>query len=397
MSRQLADYLTANETWRRTLRLAVRTDVLLRQGGGRQLTRKQARYLEQARAQIAEQMRGQKRCAFRGEVSVELTIFASGVSSPPSAPKSVKRYLDALKGLAYRDDRQVAHLEVHRFANDGPVQRRHRELQRDRSVGDDTSETVETPWVAIDITPSRIYTADFDRAFRLRSDCEDDHEYWNLDHDPLSEDHLRDLLDEREDDRRRRGIYALYDQEQLETARRVREMLIDRALSDEILHRRPTAWDRPGPAPFADLGDIAPHPQGLDAWRRNLPGEFWISGPEELDWAKRVHDQMTAHREQWPMLPSAFDQPLALDIAAHGDAGTHRDVDNLAHPILAAFESLYCAGCRGTVTAYRAYRLSTETSGIRVQVMPRDRLRQLRDAIDGAREHVLSRGPTESI
>jgi hypothetical protein len=93
------------------------------------------------------------------------------------------------------------------------------------------------------------------------------------------------------------------------------------------------------------------------------------------------------------VLPGAFDEPLSLDIAAHGSAEGQRDVDNVAHPILALFEELYCGDRRGTVTAYRTYRLAGVSPGVRVQVMPGERLSQLDDAIRGARDYIMSRGP----
>ena len=102
---------------------------------------------------------------------------------------------------------------------------------------------------------------------------------------------------------------------------------------------------------------------------------------------------LEAHRARWPVLPAAFDEPLALDIAAFGVAGQHRDVDNIAHPILVAFEELFCADRRGTVTGYRTYRMTGDRSGVRVQLMPGGRLNELQAAIAGARAYVLSRGP----
>jgi len=400
IDRSLVDYLTANEKWRRTLRLSIQTETLLRQGGGRLQARKQAGYLAEARNQIGDQMRTRRRRAFRGEVSVSVTIFASGVALPPSAPKTVKRYLDALTGLAYKDDEQIAHLQVERHADDHPYQRRMDEAERSAPID---GVTRDRPWVSIAITPARIYRADYDRAFRIRDDHDLDWErdrselrFWEGE-DEFDDDELEELLDERADDAAGRGIYGLLEGEDLEVTRRVREMLIDRALSKRILGRRPTIWDRPGPSPFADVGDVAPHPQAAQRWRLNLAGELWLPGPEEAEWKALVRERMSAHRAHWKLLPSAFDEPLALDIAAHGAAGLHRDVDNLAHPILAMFERLYCADRRGTVTGYRAYRVDTEVSGVRVQVMPAERLPQLRDAIDSARSYVLSRGPRSGI
>jgi hypothetical protein len=101
------------------------------------------------------------------------------------------------------------------------------------------------------------------------------------------------------------------------------------------------------------------------------------------------------HREEWgPILPDFFDQPIALDIAIFAaDTSTH-DIDNVAHVILQNFEELYCQNRRGTVTTYRVYRGTGEQSGIRVQLMTDERLRQLEFAIDEARSDVVEAGPS---
>ena len=403
LDRQLGDYLTANEQWRRTLRLSIRTDGVLRQGGGRLQARKQTRYLEQARNQIRDAMRTQHRRAFRGEVSVKLMIFASGVREPPSAPKSVKRYLDAMTGLAYRDDSQIAHLAVQRIAADHPYNQRIRSADKGvaATVGKGLSET--QPWVVIEVSPLRIYIADYDRAFRVRDKYDGD---WDLDRKEaafwedadefgLDADELRQLLREREDDTQSRGLYAGDDDDFRQVLRRYRERRIDVLTTQQILWRRPTFWDRPGPSPFSYLGELAPEPLTGSDWRLDLPGEFWLPGPEETGWEEAVRSSMSAHRKRWPVLPAAFDEPLSLDIAANGAAGIHRDLDNLAHPILVAFEHLYCGGRRGTVTGYRTYRLDNEMNGVRVQTMPGERLQQLEDTMRDARDYVLARGPRD--
>ncbi|HVW18959.1 MAG TPA: hypothetical protein VHB30_12000 [Solirubrobacteraceae bacterium] len=384
VDRQLSDYLAANESWKRTLRLRLRTDALLRQGGGRQQARKQAQLLEDARVQVREQMRSQRRRAFRGEVSVSVTIFARGVAEPPSAPKTIKRYLDALIGLAYRDDEQVAHLEVRRWASDHPHFRGRAATESE--PGEDKS-----PVVSIEITPLRVYVADYDRAF-LGSP-------WEQKDDPFVDDHLDYWLRDREADVAGQGPYAAMDEDQRVTLRNLRERMISRALSERILHRHPDPWDRPGPRPLAWLGDLAPSTPTAMGRRADLPGEFWLPSPARGSWATAVRRRMAEHQRKWDnewgALPAAFDEPLAVDIAAHGDAGRHRDIDNLASPILAAFEEVYCAGRRGTVVSYRAYRTEEVASGVRIIVMRGHRLRELEDAINDARQRALERGPND--
>ncbi len=127
-------------------------------------------------------------------------IHIAGGGEPPSAPKSVKRYLDALTGIAYADDRQLGHLLVRRFAPD-----RHRASHKpDRSAS-----------VQIVIT-LRLYVADYDRVFARRDDLtrdgDVDHEAVAFfeDDDPHNFEHgdLDDLLEERREDTATRGFTA---------------------------------------------------------------------------------------------------------------------------------------------------------------------------------------------
>lgn len=163
----LYDYLDAiAASFRRRLLVFIDTPEMLRTTKNRTQARRQREHLDVARGQIREQMRKQRRRAFRGDVSVELSISALGISAPPAAPKSVKRYLDAMSGLVYRDDRQVAHLSVQRLAEDDPRWRESSRESRERS-----------PSVMISVVPLRLYVADYDRAFRLHDEIEFDYDY----------------------------------------------------------------------------------------------------------------------------------------------------------------------------------------------------------------------------
>ena len=164
----LNDYLDANATWRRTLSLRVKTPELLRVGTNRVQRRRQDELLAEARSQLRETMEKNRRRAFRGVVSVELDIHIPGGSEAPSAPKSVKRYLDALAGIAYADDRQLGHLVVRRFAPDHPWARG--QVRAAHEPGEAAS-------VHMLITPLRLYVADYDRVFAHRAELMhgDDH------------------------------------------------------------------------------------------------------------------------------------------------------------------------------------------------------------------------------
>jgi hypothetical protein len=133
--------------------------------------------------------------------------------------------------------------------------------------------------------------------------------------------------------------------------------------------------------------------------RYDMPGEFWLPLPPEARgdavWRETVQTEMRKHRERWQLLPPAFDAGLSLDIAILGAGTNARDVDNLAHDVLGAFEEVYCRGWRGTVIGYRAYRCPAEVPGVRVRAMVGERMRQLADALDAARLYVIARGPRE--
>ena len=154
---------------------------------------------------------------FRGDVSVILTIFAPRVQSPPALPTSVKAYLDALNGILWRDDRQVAHLTVHRTAADHPHRRR---TSLDEFPLPEIIDAL--PWVSVDALPARVYTGQYDRTFDLRDDVAkaeggsswgarrydggayrgDDPGEWDRD-----DDSLRDLYRERQDTADGRDMY----------------------------------------------------------------------------------------------------------------------------------------------------------------------------------------------
>jgi len=378
--------------------LQVETPELLRVGANRVQRRRQEELLDEARGQLRAAMQKQRRRAFRGEVSVEMHIHIAGGGEPPSAPKSVKRYLDALTGIAYADDRQLGHLLVRRFAPD-----RHRASHKpDRSAS-----------VQIVITPLRLYIADYDRVFArrdgLKRDGDVDHEVVAFfeDDDPqnFGDDELDDLLEERREDTRHEGVYSLDHPELASTMRTLRERRIGALESKLILRARPDRDDRPGPDLAArdnELFEAAGMP-ALEPWTRyELPGTMWLPPlllhsrqPGELSWRERAREQLEAHRARWRILPDAFDQPLALDIAIHGAQATTHDIDNVAHTVLQAFEELYCADRRGTVVAYRVYRQASAEAGVRVHLMTDRRLWQLDAAIDEARHAALREGPRD--
>ncbi len=348
----LNDYLDANATRRRTLRLQVNTSELLRIGDNRRQRREQQKLLDEARVQIATSMHTTHRRAFRGEVSVELDIFAADGVEPPSAPKSVKRYLDALKGIVYGDDRQVGHLLVRRFAPDHPHAR--------RTATRDIRVPREVPSVYIIVMPLSLYVADYDRVFARREDLirrtgDLDGDGAALFQDEWGDDHERDELDdlyeERSDDLHGEEVYSLGNPEMADRMRSFREKRITELQGKLILRQRPDRYDRPGADLAARDAELLSSTclSHVHEWDRyELPGTTWLpplltrprrSG--EPSWSELARGELEIHRARWPILPAVFDRPLALDIAIHGARTTAHDIDNVAHTILKAFEELY--------------------------------------------------------
>jgi Holliday junction resolvase RusA-like endonuclease len=407
---EVADYLGANELWRRSLRLGFTTAALLRKSDNRRQHARQEALVAEVRAQARAQMREQRRRAFRGDVSVEMTMYAPTVQSPPAAPTSVKAYLDALNGIVWADDRQVSHLTVDRVAADHPWQRRARE-GRESQAALGTEER--QPWVSLVVLPARVYTEHYDRMWRLRDDIvsgrydhdldlDDAGDFWDYRWNVDDDERLDELRSERRDELAGRGIYGVAPDEIIESLRAMREREIEELELKLLLHERPGFGDRPGPPPaLADpevqerVGlapiDLLEKVDTPSAFRVQLPREG--TGDGQPSWRSQVRDAMTAHRERWWMFPEVLEEPLALDIAARGMGENGKDIDNLAHTVLAAFEDLFCARMRGTVTAYRAYRTSGGEPGVRVVVMSERRLRQLEAAMDAARDYLMRRGP----
>jgi Holliday junction resolvase RusA-like endonuclease len=389
------DYLDAIASWSRRVLLQIETVELLRKPRGRSQARRQEHLLEDARSQLRTEMRARRRRAFRGEVSVELTIFAPSDVVAPSAPKSVKRYLDGLNGIAYADDRQIAHLVVRRFADDHPYR------QHSPSAPRSPSPARTHPSVHVSVMPLRLYVADYDRAFAGRARRHDE----ELDEEQDYEDRreLSRLYEEREQDAEGDGIYGLGNTDLVGTLRDLRETEIRRLEINRLLRQEPDRSDRPGPAPNRHLtlresgNDVA-----LLLRRYGIPETIWLPpllterrDGEGEPWARLARNQLIAHREKWgPILPDFFDQPIALDIAIFGTGTSTHDIDNVAHVILQNFEELYCQDRRGTVITYRVYRRTGEQSGIRVQLMTDERLRQLEQMIEEARSDVIRAGPS---
>jgi hypothetical protein len=242
------DYLDAIDSERRVLTLYLESDRLLRIADNSRQARTMERLRNELRGQIRQQLDGRR--PFRGSVSVEIDLHATGVAQPPASPPSVKAYLDLLgkrgeKGLVYPDDERVCHLRVRRHASDHPINRA--EPEDWLYMG-----SPRFPWgpatgvqARIVVRPLRLYVADFDRLFRRRDQIfgepwgdsigHDDEpngsRFWARAWDDLNDnDRLDDLREEEFDDVNERGLYArggFYDQ-----SREMRAFREDRRTTD---------------------------------------------------------------------------------------------------------------------------------------------------------------------
>jgi Holliday junction resolvase RusA-like endonuclease len=415
-------YLDAVDAERRSLELHLESDELLRQSNNRAQKARMDAIRADLKAQVRTQLRRLRRRAFRGPVSVELDLHAVAVEQPSSSPPAVKAYLDLLKGLVYEDDRSVCHLRVARHARDNPLFREAPEdwlFRPDRRMPHGPPDGVA---VRLRIMPLRVYTADYDRAFRLRDKIwegdgfrsrwsdDDGHQFWESGWQPIKDDDRLDELraEHREDLNDEGPLYGpggLYDDESMlavrtsERQRRVREY---RALRHKLLlDQRPQDYDRPGPR--SELDELIWSGMGEDAkllWHRDalMAGSFFLPLPPETstgaNWRDMVRDAMEEHRRKFAAIASeALDTGLALDISVRGAGTNRRDLDNLARDVLVPFEQLYCADERGTVVSYRVYEAEGPHDEVRVLVMTDSRLHQLEDVIAQARHWNLRCGP----
>jgi Holliday junction resolvase RusA-like endonuclease len=397
----MSDYFDALAVSDRSICLSIETPKLLRVRENRRQARQHDQLLASVRSQVADQMASLKRHAFREEVSIELTIFA-GAGPSPSAPKSVKAYLDALQGIVYSDDHRVGHLTVERFAEDHPARR-----QAERAGMTTLSEaapTRESCTVYVVALPLRLYVANYARLFSssAREQIWDTRRLREETNSVRADDELEELYEERR--REERGEPLGQSDPELEVALRgFREERIRELQTRRVLQARLGPGDRPGPDHDAEIDRLFSNPgihkpAPVFGERIELPDSIWLprlltqTTGDTVDWAGLVAGHFEKHRQRWRGFPQAVEEPLGLDIAIFGAPVSTHDVDNVAHTVLRAFERIYCADNRGTVTSYRVYRRSSDEPAVHVKLMIADALRELRGAIEQARERVVEAG-----
>ena len=267
-----------------------------------------------------------------GPVSVFLHIHEPAVGDSPLIPPVAKAYIDALQGIVYEDDRQVEHLLVRHDAHRHPMLNR-RAVEDDSMRGDGAA-------VFIDVEPVEDYSVRYDYAYNRG--------LWRPGPTPFratwgakKERQLREM-------RWRRKAGGDVNEALLRTYEE--EKLRDGFLAD---------IDRPGPLPEVTqaIHRFLPLPR-LHHFLRGragamlilpLPGEGKGTSKVWKEACDAALDEFSATR---PGLP--FSGFVGLDIAIRGQSLQGKDLDNLAHSLLAPVEEKLCVR-RGTVVDYRVY------------------------------------------
>lgn len=294
------------------------------------------------------------------EVVVAMSIHAPGTQQP-LMPDVVKAHLDALQGIAYEDDRQVAGLIVHRHAWDHPMLEGH----ADREPG--------LPSVYVHVGLREAYTRLYDRMFRK--------EIWSRGADSAVRPGWR-LKDE------------------MARARELAKGQRPGAITDEIrLVQRETLadHDRPGPlTPDQERVERLLRMQPFHAFLRRrlgatiiLPLQGQGEGTSE-EWAAETDRILQAQWRHRSMVQEPLTTFVALDIAVRGQSVDGKDLDNLARSIIDRFEPIFCAK-RGTVVSYRAYRATGVPEGIQVRILSSEQMLRLEIAMGETRGAMVDR------
>lgn len=333
------------------------SDRLLRKGNNRKQKQQAARLEAEFKAAAKESARVLGFSCFqrRIPVSVSLNIHEPETRGNPKLPPVAKAYLDALKEIAYVDDRQVEHLVVTHDAWEHPWL---------RGVTSSSSPRPTQAGVYVEVERLSDYTDRFDRAFRGT--------FFRRGSSPWKPD------------------WSITDESRLINERRKRDKGLPGAASAEVIRLMEERKlrdgffadiDRPGPLPKITQGihGVVPLPN-LHHFFRGRSGAMMMlplrgHGPGSgTPWQERLNaalDQFAATRPGLPL--EGF---VALDIAVRGEAVDGKDLDNLAHLLLVPIEERLCVA-RGTVVAYRAYTAPGKCEGIQLRIIDHSRLLQL--------------------
>jgi hypothetical protein len=330
------------------IHIFVDSDAVLRKGW-KGLAKAQHEFGAEAARKVGEFGQG----PLEGAVSVELDLWVPEVGQQPQIPGAIKAYLDSLEGIAYHEDRQVAHLVVHRHALDHPL----------LGPGYKPDEPRRGASLSARLMPLERYTAAYDRAFQLT--------FWRgRDASPWFP--RWGISDES------RLVQARWRQKALGKGSDPSLDELVRSLEEERLRDGTLAdLDRPGPLPATTRGMHLDHFHWRLRQRHGAVFLFDLRGQEpgtSEAWKADVEQAFRSFAQEHPGAP--FNGWVALDIAVRGSSLHGKDLDNLAHSILIAFEQELCER-RGTVVAYRAYEAAGHPPGVQVRVLDSGRILEL--------------------
>jgi hypothetical protein len=286
----------------------------------------------------------------------------------PLMPPVVKAYLDALEGIAYREDRQIAHLVVHRHDLDHPW-----------LSGLKPGEVPRTGSVFISVQALTTYTRLYDTAFR-RGIYKRVSPWWRE----------RTFADDRRLGRLRgqRIGMALTGQDTAAIDPEI-ALLDERRLTDTPL----ADLDRPGPLPAAMrmAQQILPTHRMIGAVRRHTHGSTFLlelrgqGRGTSKPWKQGLREELERHSRRRFMARRRLESFVALDIAVRGLSIDGKDLDNLAHSILGPFEEKFCVR-QGTVRCYRVYTAVGKPQGVQVRILDEPRMLDLERELTEARD-----------
>lgn len=393
------DALRVLEADRRRVALQLESDRPLRKSGSSCKRRTQGLRATVER-DVAVQLDEVGRMAFRGPIAVQLELETT--RDAPRLWRMVKAYQDALIGPIVDDDSLVEHLIVTE--------------SRDRDEGAS---------VRIECLPIAVFSAEFDRAFRLADETGAGYEErhprfmngapvprdpneWGL--SPFGTDDLRMLAYERGVLDRVEEIESDYewqmdqdpdgdpdldlsdserefaDPEVRAQVRREYGRSTARSRAHQFADQGFDVRERPGPDPDwlaeVELGS----PAEVVALASAGPGCFVLPAPPTTRgherWTRTVGRELAAVRQDgWHEME--FPGSLALDVAVIGGAAPDTDLDNLARQLINPVEHVFSQS-QAIVSGYRAYRIAGAVPTVRLRLMPIGRLLCLKRAMSEA-------------
>jgi hypothetical protein len=370
-------FLNVLEADKRAIRLRFSSDEALRTATSRAQRRRLAHLRKEL--QGAALRRFVRRAAFRGPVSLEVTIFLRKARAL-STRRVVKAYLDMLKGIVYPDDSSVRHLMVDRIdVSDEPDI-----SSSDLGLSIPKPSDVE---VFMTVKPLRIYIEQLERAAHYQGEDRGfDLELSLYDSSPWESEQDEDLESPSTLAETAENITthfsSLSPDQQKEMAFHYQRR------SDEARTRLVTSLsfqvnDRPA-APISTSLLPGAH-----------PGEIMLPPPhskrQQPSWEDELQAALVAHRSNWKVLASPLVPPVGMEIAIPQIA-PFKDLDNLAAQVATTVEKVFF-DAPGAVTTYRVYVGKATRPELRLRLMDPHQMRALPDAISRVHRRLGGRLP----